>query len=474
MDVHLSTFGWEQVEKRLDKELPVKEKKDRRRFFWLLFLFLLAGGSGLVWILNDKTVGHTTPKRDTNALAIQPDINPNIVKEKNRAPAIDNTLPIGEKKSNNNIQPKHKITDSKKLISPIKEKIAENSKSDRANQLVTVSNIPVVSNKKLTAVAKKNKRTIVYNNQLSFQPTAKNNFYKKSKGVPSGNEDRKNKNNIADNNLTELQSTSAGNTDKKQATANTVTSPVPAVDTSATNNKTANLNVKQKSNVEDTTTKNKQSSIIAVNKNKKPGKAAFNRFALGLVTGMDYSNIKGTGDKTAGYTIGLQLSYAFSKRLSINSGMLITKKFYSAKGEDFHPPKHYWTTYVDLKSVIGNCNMWDMPLNIRYNFIIKPSTTWYINSGISSYIMRKQSYTYNYNYNNLPTSRKWQTSSQENDWLKVANISAGVEKKINRSFTLQVEPYMKLPLKGLGFGDMNISSYGILVGIKYWPTLKKK
>src|SRR5688572_10367045 len=49
-DVESSASGWERLENKLDKELPVKEKGRRRFLFWLFFMALLTGGS-LVYML---------------------------------------------------------------------------------------------------------------------------------------------------------------------------------------------------------------------------------------------------------------------------------------------------------------------------------------------------------------------------------------------------------------------------------------
>src|ERR1044071_5702761 len=61
-DVESSASGWEVLENRLDRELPHKEDKDRRRFlFWLVFIAAITGGT-LFWMLNNYT-----PSKDSLA-----------------------------------------------------------------------------------------------------------------------------------------------------------------------------------------------------------------------------------------------------------------------------------------------------------------------------------------------------------------------------------------------------------------------
>ena len=94
------------------------------------------------------------------------------------------------------------------------------------------------------------------------------------------------------------------------------------------------------------------------------------------------------------------------------------QKNYSAEGKDFHPPKHYWTNYVTLNSLDGNCVMWDIPLNVRYNITTKPSNTWFVSTGLSSYIMRKQAYTYDYIYIGSPTNENGKQTRRKMNGLK--------------------------------------------------------
>jgi len=76
-------------------------------------------------------------------------------------------------------------------------------------------------------------------------------------------------------------------------------------------------------------------------------------------------------------------------------------------------------------------------------------------------------------YLGTPTKRDWETSSQENEWFKILNLSAGYERALSKSWSIQAEPFVKIPLSGVGFGSMDMSSYGILLGIKYKPVFNK-
>lgn len=47
-DLRPRPLDWENLEQRLNKELPVEKKKDRRRVLWFLLLIGLITGGGLI------------------------------------------------------------------------------------------------------------------------------------------------------------------------------------------------------------------------------------------------------------------------------------------------------------------------------------------------------------------------------------------------------------------------------------------
>jgi len=47
----------------------------------------------------------------------------------------------------------------------------------------------------------------------------------------------------------------------------------------------------------------------------------------------------------------------------------------------------------------------------------------------------------------------------------VANLSVGYEQKFNRT-SVQIAPYLKLPLGEVGYGDLSLGGMGALLSIK--------
>ncbi len=211
-------------------------------------------------------------------------------------------------------------------------------------------------------------------------------------------------------------------------------------------------------------------------KNKNGKKYYTNRsLQIGFLLSPDFSEVKYNYVNKIGSNVGLTLGYQLTSKFSINSGLIFTKKNYTVNGEDFHAPPGFWTNMVHLDFVKATSNMIEVPLNIRYDFNKDFNTTFFVNGGFSSYFIKKENYTYYFHNNNY--GRFLQNtvySTKNNYWFSALNLSTGFETKISNSFSLQVEPYMKLPLTGIGFGKVNLSSYGINLSVKFAPLLSKK
>jgi Outer membrane protein beta-barrel domain len=197
---------------------------------------------------------------------------------------------------------------------------------------------------------------------------------------------------------------------------------------------------------------------------------------IGLMAGPDYTEVKSASNDMLSGNVGITLGYQVLNHWSINTGFIYTKKNYNANGEDFHmkPGTLYYDSILFVK---GNCSMYEIPLTIRYDFNTGQKISFFVNGGFSSYLMKNENYQFFY----LPqwSSNLWRTpwvgyKNPQNYLFAVVDLSAGMETQINKAFSFQVEPFVKLPIKGVGVGQLQLSSYGVSFGLRYAPLLKKK
>jgi len=105
--------------------------------------------------------------------------------------------------------------------------------------------------------------------------------------------------------------------------------------------------------------------------------------------------------------------------------------------------------------------MWEVPLLLRYTISSSAKKSFFISTGMSSYFMTAENYDYFYYYNNIPVTRNSAYKSTDTHVLSIAHLSAGFENRIGKQLYLQVEPYAKIPLGGVGFGNIKLSSFGL-------------
>ncbi|HET6769265.1 MAG TPA: hypothetical protein VFH08_17775 [Chitinophagaceae bacterium] len=183
----------------------------------------------------------------------------------------------------------------------------------------------------------------------------------------------------------------------------------------------------------------------------------------GLVTGVDLSSIHFQSVKT-GATMGLIFGYAFNKKWSIESGLLWDTKRVYDNGSHFNPPGYIPTTGVTIIAVNGKNRLYEWPVNMKYT-IISGKHSLFTTAGLSSYLMKSENYDYEYVQNNQPGGHNYLSYSNETkDWFSVVNLSIGYTHKLGSNGTLRVEPYLKLPIKNLGVGQMPIMSTGLNIG----------
>jgi hypothetical protein len=192
---------------------------------------------------------------------------------------------------------------------------------------------------------------------------------------------------------------------------------------------------------------------------------------LGIMAGPDMSAVSFGPLYKPGYNVGLQIGYRFSNRWSVNASAIYTKKFYKSDSTHFH----YKSPWVgrDAYNIEGNCSMWEIPVNVRYDVSFNNKRRWFVSTGLSTYLMDKENYDLYY-WPGSTTSYPLNSDTNSHYIFSIWNLSVGMERSLGKRFSLQAEPYLKVPLTGLGKGNMRMDSYGILFTLKYKPFLRAK
>lgn len=204
-------------------------------------------------------------------------------------------------------------------------------------------------------------------------------------------------------------------------------------------------------------------------KKKATAKPRSSYLYAGILVAPDLSTVKFQSLKGMGSTFGVLVGYAFNDRWAVETGAYVDRKRYYTSGEYFNTkyvrlPPNTWLNTVD-----GTCYMWEIPLNVRYNFNPGGKTKWFATAGLSTYLMTREKYNYNYGW----SSGSW-GGNHDSSWdikrpsqypFSIINLSAGFEQHLGRIGNLRIEPYVHIPLTGVGTGKLRITSAGVNIGI---------
>lgn len=177
-----------------------------------------------------------------------------------------------------------------------------------------------------------------------------------------------------------------------------------------------------------------------------------------------------------GTNIGVMLEYRLASRWSVQAGVIQSTKVYRALPNEYTPPPGAWGGSIMPLNVDGRCNMLDIPINMRYDFALRPRTDgrlpnrWFISGGVTSYVMNQEEYYYNYpdvphNYQ----TREISVRTGEYGFSNL-NLSVGYEHYLSKRLSWQVEPFVKAPLRGVGYFKVNLLSTGAFFSIRYKLT----
>jgi hypothetical protein len=192
------------------------------------------------------------------------------------------------------------------------------------------------------------------------------------------------------------------------------------------------------------------------------------RFYVALVGAPDVSTVKFASIEKPMANVGLVLEYRLTSRLRVNTGLLRATKQYVARRADYdfgsYAPNIAHRYFDDVE---GSCTMLDVPLNLRYDLLTRPRYRLYGSAGLSSFFMQREQYSYAYTENYSPGYWQGEWVNANQHYLSILNLSAGYERSLNSRWSLQAEPYLKLPLAGIGAGKIRLTSAGVFLGVKY-------
>jgi hypothetical protein len=455
--------AWEKMELQLDKHLP--QKTDRRKLIFFLLFFLLLGGAFFLMvnrftgsedgnknIVSEKEPGIKGRDKNESGSLMQKtgtDKNQDQVNETNQVHAADQISGSGDNKSKTSQDDKSKTSIA---LYDLPEQRNDNNSEDLNNR-----------NRKFTSVSSKATK-VNFTNAKPYEESLAEDQVKAGKKIR--NNKTAGKVNIAITGAAaEINETETA-VSQPADTKNPEEGKKEIVAKTESEKESVKVNKEEK---EKDLTLTKEKPVSTPDK-KKAKKNVAGNFGLTFSVGPDLSfiNLNKPGKVTLLYGAGI--SYDVAKRFTVRTGLFFSKKIYVADPDQYHA-----VIYPHLTSIDADCKILEIPISVSYRFGQKNKHNWFGNAGLSSFIMKSEGYNYNYKSSYGQTYSYYREISNENKhYFSVLTLSGGYNYHLSKRVSIQAEPYLKLPLSGIGLGKIKLNSSGVLFTVTVKPFAKGK
>jgi hypothetical protein len=194
------------------------------------------------------------------------------------------------------------------------------------------------------------------------------------------------------------------------------------------------------------------------------------RWSVALTVAPDFSSTTVGRYSAPGAAYGLLVSYRPLPRWQVSTGLIKSAKQYEGYGDEYQPPSGYWenrTNGIVPDEVEGNCGIIEWPLILRFDVIAKSNSRFYVTSGISSYLMRHESYKYNFEEENPGAASGWNSSGPSSYAFSIGHLSVGYERAFSNRIAVAIEPYLKVPFKAIGWSNIDLYTTGAYLTVRY-------
>lgn len=190
--------------------------------------------------------------------------------------------------------------------------------------------------------------------------------------------------------------------------------------------------------------------------------------AVGLIMAPDLSTVGGLSNfDNPGYKVGVTAEVKLLDRLAITGGIIHSTVNYRARDREYQTPAGYEGQTIIPQQTFAECALLDIPINLKYDVAQWGRSRFYASAGVASYIMLNEDYRFEYENYAAGQPQEWSAKSGTKHWLSNASFSLGYEWALHPNWGVQVEPFVRLPLKEVGWGNVKLYSVGTFISLNY-------
>lgn len=188
---------------------------------------------------------------------------------------------------------------------------------------------------------------------------------------------------------------------------------------------------------------------------------------MSLLAGPQWSQVKSQGLSRPGFSAGVQAGYRFGKKLSLEAGVRISEKKYFSSGSHFKmdKPAAGMPAGMEVISLTGSSTVVELPVTLKYDAVQLKNSRLFVTAGVSSYMLTSERNDYLAQINGARQQLEASYHNRTRYAAATINLGAGYEWTVHKKITARIEPYVQLPVQGIGVGRMPVSSAGIHLGL---------
>ena len=187
------------------------------------------------------------------------------------------------------------------------------------------------------------------------------------------------------------------------------------------------------------------------------------RFVLSILAAPDLTSVQKSGQSSLSGSFGVEATLFLTKKLSVTTGAAYAKKIYDSDFSQYNPNSNY-VFKASPANIHANCDVIDIPINVNYKVFDGRRNSISVSTGLSSYLMLKEKYSYSYN-GDYQGPQSYEVRNQNQHYLGIANVGVEFQHKINNNLSISAKPFMKIPLTNIGYGNSKLSSTGVAVSV---------
>jgi hypothetical protein len=191
------------------------------------------------------------------------------------------------------------------------------------------------------------------------------------------------------------------------------------------------------------------------------------RWEVELTLGAELSVLDRQSDPKLGNRGGVRLGYYLSQRWSVHAGLIYSNKIFAGSGDAFQDRSIF--TDAAPEKMEGKSAFVEIPVSVRYHWSANRRARQFVEVGFTNFNHRSEWYGFEYSPEDESPNlmREIPSRSVNKMALGAARIAYGIDIAFGGSTSLGVVPYVQVPLKGIGAGNVSIYNTGLELALRH-------